>query len=77
MDEKEEIKKLEQELQWVDYRQKILEIIESKLIQTREIANKVKKEKLSVEELEFLNSKINRLLEQVRALDSESRRIDI
>lgn len=76
MDEKEGIEKLEQELQWVNYRQKILEIIESKLVQMREITLKVKKGDLTMAELELQNKKINRLLEQVRALDGESRRTE-
>ena len=39
MDEKEELKhELEQELQWVKYRQKMLDIIKEKLLQMKQIA---------------------------------------
>ena len=77
MEEKEELKQeLEQELQWVKYRQKILDIIEAKLLEMREIADKAKEENLSVVEVEALNARINNLAAQVNALDEESKYIE-
>ncbi len=75
MDEKEEIKQeLGLELQWVQYRQRMLDIMEEKLLQMKQIAEQAKEENLSPIELKALNARINNLAEQVRALDSESRR---
>jgi hypothetical protein len=39
MDEKEELRQeLQEELQWVQYRQKMLDIVEEKLLQMRQLA---------------------------------------
>lgn len=77
MDGKEELKReLEQELLWVQYRQKMLDIIEEKLLQMRQIAEQVRQSNLTEEELEELNARLNNLAVQVRALDSESRRTE-
>lgn len=77
MDEKEELKKeLEQELEWVKYRQKMLDLIEDKLMQMKQIAEQAKEDKLSPIELKALNDRLNNLAEQVRALDSESRKME-
>jgi hypothetical protein len=73
MDEKEELK---QELQWVQYRQKMLNIIEEKLLQMRLLSEQAKVGNLSSKELEVLNGRLNNLAEQVRAIDSESRRAE-
>lgn len=73
MDKKEE---LEQELQWVQYRQKMLDIIDKKLMEMKEIAEQVKEEKLDSEEVKLANTKINNLLMQVKSLDEESRKYD-
>ena len=76
MDEKEELKQeLEQKLQWVKYRQMMLDIIEAKLLEMREIAYQAKEENFSAVEIEALNAKINNLAAQVNALDEESRNI--
>lgn len=77
MNEREELKQeLEQELQWIQYRENILGIIEEKLLLMKQIAEQAKEDNISPEELEVLNKKMNRLAEQVRALDSESRKMD-
>jgi flagellin-like hook-associated protein FlgL len=77
MDDKEELRQqLQQELQWVKYRQEMLDIIEKKLIQMREIAVQVKEENLSPVEIEALNAKLNNLVAQVNALDEESKYIE-
>lgn len=77
MDEREELRQeLEAELQWIKYRQKMLDIIEEKLLQMSRLAEQAKYGNLTLGEIEALNTKINDLMEQVRALDSESRRIE-
>lgn len=77
MDEKEELKQeLEQELQWVRYRQKMLDLIEDKLLQMKQIAEQAKEGNLSPAELEVLNDRLNNLVAQVRAIDSESRKME-
>lgn len=74
MNEKEELRKeLEKELQWVQYRQKMLDIIEKKLLQMKQLAERAKQANCTSEELEELNAKLNDLASQVRAIDSESR----
>jgi len=74
MNEKEELKKeLEQELQLVQYRMKMLDIIEEKLMQMRQLAEKAKQENLTPVEIEALNSRLKDLEKQVIALDGESR----
>ncbi|MCE5220763.1 MAG: hypothetical protein LLF98_05700 [Clostridium sp.] len=75
MDERGELKKeLEQEIQWIKYRQRILDIIDEKLLQMRQLAEKAKQNNLTEEELEVINVRLNDLAIQVRALDSESRK---
>ncbi len=75
MDEEEGLKqKLEQELQWVKYRMKMLDLIDEKLVKMREIAQSVKDGNKSKDELEALNAKLNNLGSQVNALDEESQR---
>ena len=54
----------------------MLDIMEQKLLQMREIAGKVKEGNLTKAEIEALNSKLNNLAAQVKALDGESRRIE-
>lgn len=74
MNEKEELKQqLEQELQWVQYRQKMLDIIEGKLLQMKKLAEQAREGNLSLVEIESVNTKLNDLASQVRALDEESR----
>jgi hypothetical protein len=77
MDEREELKQeLKAELQWVKYRQKMLDIIEEKLLQMREIVEQIEQGDFTPKELEVLNSKLNNLTEQVKAIDSESIRTE-
>ncbi|MFT8313944.1 MAG: hypothetical protein ABF633_06760 [Clostridium sp.] len=77
MNEKEGLKQqLEKELQWVQYRQKMLDIIEDKLLQMRELAEKSKHDNLTVGELEELNARLNDLAAQVKAIDGEIRKIE-
>lgn len=64
---------MEEELQWVQYRLKMLNIMEEKLLEMKEIAERAKQSDMTIYELEAVNTKLNNLAEQVRALDAESR----
>ena len=76
MDEKEEFKQeLEAELQWVKYRTRMLDIIEEKLLLMKKMAEAVKEQNLSEDEIQAINIEINNLADQVRALDEESRKL--
>ncbi|MFA9397293.1 MAG: hypothetical protein ACERKV_03390 [Clostridiaceae bacterium] len=75
MDENDELKQeLEQELLWVKYRQRMLDIIDIKLFEMKELAQQAKQENCSNSEMKLLNEKIDKLKDQVNALDSESRK---
>ncbi len=77
MDEREELKQeLKDELQWLKYRIRMLDIIEEKLLEMRKIAYQVKNEKYATGEIEAVNVKLTNLVAQVKALDSESRRTE-
>ena len=77
MDEREELKEeLKSELQWVKYRIRMLDIIEEKLVQMRNMAEVAKEGNLSVDEVKAMNTEINNLAEQARALDEESRKFE-
>lgn len=69
MDEKEKLKKeLQQELQWVQYRQKILDIMEEKLLQMKQLSEQAKQGNFTERELNELNTTLNDLAVQVIAL---------
>ena len=77
MDEREELKQeLKSELQWVKYRIRMLDIIEEKLMQMRNMAEVAKEGNLSEDEVKSINAEINDLAEQARALDEESRKFE-
>lgn len=77
MDEREELRQeLEQELHWIKYRQMMLDIIDEKLLQMKNLAEQAKQGNQTEEELKVINTKINDFAIQVRALDEESRRIE-
>lgn len=63
---------LREELEWVKYRIHMLDIMERKLYQMKEIAEEAT-ENISKDEREELNKKIKYLEMQVNALDEESR----
>ncbi|WP_286908748.1 hypothetical protein [Clostridium sp. UBA1652] len=74
MKENDEIKKkLEEELKWVIYRQKMLNIIEEKLLKMKELATKAKDDNITSEELKNIQMNIDKLATQIKALDEESR----
>ena len=77
MNQKEELRQeLEEELQWVKYRQQMLDIMEKKLLKMREMAERAKQDNLDETYLKVLNDRINDLATQVRALDAESRKTE-
>ena len=74
MDKSEKLRlALNEELQWIQYRQKMLNIMEEKLIKMKEIVVQAQQNDISMEKIEELNHSINNLAQQVRALDEESR----
>lgn len=74
MEEREELRKeLEEELRWIKYRQRMLDIIEDKLLQMRKLVKKAENDNVTAEELKEINARINNLAIQIEALDSESR----
>lgn len=74
MNEREELeKKLKEELQWVKYRQRMLDVIEEKLTKMKNIAEQAREKNLIESELRELNIELNNLSEQVKAIDSESK----
>lgn len=77
MYEREELKQeLEEELQLLKYRMKMLDTMEEKLLQMKQLAERARQESLMPEEIEALNSKLKDLAIQIRALDGESRRTE-
>ena len=64
--------KFQAELEWVKYRMRMLDIMEKKLYQMKDIAQK-STNNISEEERKELNKKIKWLEMQVNALDEESR----
>lgn len=77
MDEREEFKQeLTNELELVKYRIKMLDVMEEKLLKMEEIAERIREEKLSLDEVNILNAKLNDLASQVKAIDGESRRLE-
>ena len=60
----------------MQYRQKMLDIIDEKLLKMKQLAEKSKQGNRTEGELKVLNAKLNDLAAQVRALDGESRRTE-
>lgn len=77
MNEREELKQeLQLELQWIQYRKKMLYAIEEKLFQMKQLVQQAREESLNPIELKVLNEKLNDLAEQIMAIDSESRKME-
>ncbi|OBR94994.1 hypothetical protein CLRAG_13320 [Clostridium ragsdalei P11] len=77
MNQKEQLRQeLEEELQWVKYRQQMLDIMEKKLLRMIKIAEQAKQDNIDEKYLKVLNDKINDLAAQVKALDGESRKAE-
>lgn len=68
----EDLDKLKEELEWVKYRIKMLDIMERKLLQMRKIAKDATYD-IREEEREKLNKKIKSLESQVNGIDGERR----
>ncbi len=65
-------KELEEQLKQVIQRLQILDMIEEKFLQMRELAQRVIDEELTDNEIQGINLKVQSLEEQVRLLNSES-----
>ncbi len=65
-------KELEEQLKKVIRRLQILDMIEEKLLQMKELAQRVIDEELTDNEIQGINLKVKSLEEQVRLLNSES-----
>ncbi|EFG88198.1 hypothetical protein CLCAR_2191 [Clostridium carboxidivorans P7] len=63
---------LQEKLEWVKYRLKMLDIIERKLYEMKEIAENASND-IGINERIELNKKVKYLESQVNALDEESR----
>lgn len=74
MNEKEILK---EELEWVKYRIKMLDIIEKKLVEMKILAENAKNNYLSDEEKNNINYKIQLLYTEIKSLDEESSKIDM
>jgi chorismate mutase len=70
MDDKEDLTK---ELQWVKYRIQILDMIEERLLIMRQLAEVVRDNKLNENEIREINQRIEKLVNEINALDEESR----
>ena len=69
LEDSKDKKKLEQELIEVKHRIQTLDIIENKLFQMKAIAEYVKENDLSEEEILELDIKINKLKDEIRGLE--------
>ncbi|MBX4265174.1 hypothetical protein [Clostridium estertheticum] len=75
MDKKEELHKQQhQEMKWAQDKQTMLNVKEVKLLQMREIAEQGKQVTVTEQQLSNLNHRLDKLAEQVSAIDSESSR---
>ncbi|ABR46961.1 hypothetical protein Amet_0736 [Alkaliphilus metalliredigens QYMF] len=73
MEDQEQVKKeMEQQLEKIKYRIQMLDLIEEKLFQMRELAQRVIDEELSNEEIENINQQVKTLEKQFKLLNSES-----
>lgn len=71
-EQEEKLHQLQEQLEWVKYRLKMLDIIEKKLYDMKKIAVDASKD-IDIEQRIELNKKIKYLESQVNALDEESR----
>ena len=72
MIEEDQVKKgLIQSLEKVNFRLEILDMIEKKLLEMKELAQRVVEEDLTKEEMEELNKQVQELVAEVELLDSK------
>ena len=64
---------LQQKLAWVKYRMARLDQIETKLTEMRQLAEYARDNTLSSEKIKELNVKINKLQQEVIAMDEQSK----
>ena len=73
MTQQEQVKKqLQEQLEKVRRRLQILDMIEEKLFQMKELAQRVIDENLSDKEIQDINNEVQNLGQQVKLLDSEA-----
>lgn len=72
MTEQDQAKKqLREQLEKVNMRLQILDMIENKLLQMRELAQRVVEEDLTEKEIEEINKQVQELVAELELLDSE------
>ena len=64
-------KKLIEQLEKVNIRLQILDMIENKLLKMKELAQRVVEEDLTEKEIEDINKQVQKLVAEVKLLDSE------
>jgi len=64
---------LQQKLAWVKYRMARLDQIETKLTEMRQLAEYARDNTLSSQEIKELNAQINKLQQEVIAMDEQSK----
>lgn len=64
---------MNEELQLVRYRVRMLDIMEQKLLEMRKLATHAKDNLLSFEEIKIINNRLNELMKQVKCIDEESK----
>jgi flagellin-like hook-associated protein FlgL len=64
---------LKQQLEWVKYRIKMLDVIEIKLKEMRELAEYASKHDLTADEKGAINDQLKTLQQQVNELDAKSK----
>lgn len=64
---------LQQKLEWVKYRLNMLDQVEAKLSEMRKLAEYARDNTLSSQEIKELNMKINKLQQEVIAMDEQSK----
>ncbi len=65
-------KQMEEQLNKVNFRLEILDMIEDKLLKMKSLAQRVVDEDLSQKEIGNINKQVQGLVEQVKLLDSEA-----
>jgi len=76
MIQQEQVKKqLEGQLDKVNHRLQILDMIEEKLFKMKELAQRVIDEELNEEDIQEINKRVQDLGEQVKLLDSEATKL--
>ncbi|WZL73752.1 hypothetical protein QBE52_03180 [Clostridiaceae bacterium 35-E11] len=75
MTAQEQRKHLEEQLEKVKQRLQLLDMMEEKLIQMKQLAQKRIEKDVTVEQIQKMNDQVRNLEKQVRLLDSESTKL--